>query len=184
MLKPTTPPQTPMARARSRGSVNVFVMIDIATGFSIDPPIAWTVRNATSQPSDGATLQLADASPSGGGFDVVDPSGGARYEVRPDRLTIVSNGRVENSPQPPRRVGRGARPVGQVLRIPIFALSIATSITSFAAQMLAFVTLPFLLQTLLGRGIVESGLLMTPWPLAVGCAAPFAGRLADPDPTS
>lgn len=66
-----------------------------------------------------------------------------------------------------------------LLRIPIFALSIATSITSFAAQMLAFVTLPFLLQTLLGRGIVESGLLMTPWPLAVGCAAPFAGRLAD-----
>lgn len=47
--------------------------------------------------SDGATLQLADASPSGGGFDVVDPSGGARYEVRPDRLTIVSNGRVDSS---------------------------------------------------------------------------------------
>jgi serine/threonine-protein kinase len=47
--------------------------------------------------SDGATLQLADATPSGGGFDVVDPSGGARYEVRPDRLTIVSNGRVDSS---------------------------------------------------------------------------------------
>jgi hypothetical protein len=40
MLRPTTPPQTPMARARSRGSVNVFVMIDIATGLSIDPPTA------------------------------------------------------------------------------------------------------------------------------------------------
>lgn len=47
--------------------------------------------------SDGATLQLADATPSGGGFDVIDPSGGARYEVRPDRLTIVSNGRVDSS---------------------------------------------------------------------------------------
>jgi serine/threonine-protein kinase len=47
--------------------------------------------------SDGATLQLADATPAGGGFDVVDPSGGARYEVRPDRLTIVSNGRVDSS---------------------------------------------------------------------------------------
>ena len=47
--------------------------------------------------SDGATIQLGDASKSGGGFDVVDPSGGARYEIRPDRLTIVSNGRVDSS---------------------------------------------------------------------------------------
>jgi len=66
-----------------------------------------------------------------------------------------------------------------LLRIPIFSLSIATSITSFAAQMLAFVTMPFLLQSVLGRSVVESGLLMTPWPLAVGCVAPLAGRLAD-----
>jgi DHA2 family multidrug resistance protein-like MFS transporter len=66
-----------------------------------------------------------------------------------------------------------------LLRIPVFALSIVTSITSFAAQMLAFVTLPFLLQSVLGRSIVESGLLMTAWPIAVGCTAPIAGRLAD-----
>ncbi len=32
MLTPTTPPHTPIARARSRGSVKVLVMIDIATG--------------------------------------------------------------------------------------------------------------------------------------------------------
>ncbi|MDG2532243.1 MFS transporter [Sphingomonas sp. HITSZ_GF] len=66
-----------------------------------------------------------------------------------------------------------------LLRIPIFGLSIATSITSFSAQMLAFVTMPFLLQKVLGYSVVASGLLMTPWPLAVGCVAPFAGRLAD-----
>ncbi|MBO9575391.1 MAG: MFS transporter [Sphingobium sp.] len=66
-----------------------------------------------------------------------------------------------------------------LLRLPIFGLSIATSITSFAAQMLAFVTLPFLLQSVMGRSVVESGLLMTPWPLAVACVAPIAGRLAD-----
>lgn len=66
-----------------------------------------------------------------------------------------------------------------LLRIPIFGLSIITSITSFAAQMLAFVTMPFLLQTVLGRGVVETGLLMTPWPIALACMAPFAGRLAD-----
>jgi DHA2 family multidrug resistance protein-like MFS transporter len=66
-----------------------------------------------------------------------------------------------------------------LLRIPLFSLSIITSITSFGAQMLAFVTIPFLLQGAMGRTVLESGLLMTPWPLAVGCVAPFAGRLAD-----
>lgn len=66
-----------------------------------------------------------------------------------------------------------------LLRIPIFSLSIITSIVSFAAQMLAYVALPFLLQSVLGRSVFATGLLMTPWPIAVGVAAPFAGRLAD-----
>jgi DHA2 family multidrug resistance protein-like MFS transporter len=66
-----------------------------------------------------------------------------------------------------------------LLRIPMFSLSIAASIVSFAAQMLAYVTLPFLLQSVLGRSVLETGLLMTPWPIAVGIAAPFAGRMAD-----
>jgi DHA2 family multidrug resistance protein-like MFS transporter len=66
-----------------------------------------------------------------------------------------------------------------LLRIPIFGLSIATSIVSFAAQMMAYVGLPFYFQTVMGRSAVETGLLMTPWPLAVGISAPLAGRLAD-----
>lgn len=66
-----------------------------------------------------------------------------------------------------------------LLRIPIFGLSIATSIVSFAAQMMAFVGLPFYFQTVLGKSAVATGLLMTPWPVAVGIAAPLAGRLAD-----
>ena len=70
-----------------------------------------------------------------------------------------------------------------LLRIPIFALSITTSIVSFAAQMLAYVAIPFLLQTVLGRSVFATGLLMTPWPIAVGIAAPFAGRLADRVPS-
>ena len=70
-----------------------------------------------------------------------------------------------------------------LLRIPIFALSIATSIVSFAAQMLAYVAIPFLLQSVLGRSVFATGLLMTPWPIAVGIAAPFAGRLADRVPS-
>ena len=56
MLRPNTPPHTPIARARSRRSVNVFVMIDIATGLSMDPPTAWTIRKAISQPRPGARL--------------------------------------------------------------------------------------------------------------------------------
>ena len=39
METPTTAPQIPTAWARSRGMVKVFVMIDMATGFSIEPPI-------------------------------------------------------------------------------------------------------------------------------------------------
>jgi DHA2 family multidrug resistance protein-like MFS transporter len=66
-----------------------------------------------------------------------------------------------------------------LLRIPIFSLSIASSVVSFAAQMLAYVALPFLFQSVLGRSVIATGLLMTPWPIAVGIAAPIAGRLAD-----
>lgn len=66
-----------------------------------------------------------------------------------------------------------------LLSIPIFGLSIVTSIISFAAQMLAYVVLPFYFQGQLGLSAVETGLLITPWPLAVGLAAPLAGRLAD-----
>lgn len=66
-----------------------------------------------------------------------------------------------------------------LLRIPIFGLSIATSVVSFTAQMMAFVGLPFYFQTVLGKSAVMTGLLMTPWPVAVGIAAPLAGRLAD-----
>ena len=66
-----------------------------------------------------------------------------------------------------------------LLRIPLFALSVATSICAFLAQSMAMVSLPFLFQDSLGRSQVETGLLMTPWPLAVAVIAPFTGRLSD-----
>ncbi len=66
-----------------------------------------------------------------------------------------------------------------LLKIRLFGLSVATSICSFAAQMLAFVSLPFNFQERLGYSAVETGLLMTPWPIGVGVAAPLAGWLAD-----
>lgn len=66
-----------------------------------------------------------------------------------------------------------------LLRIPVFALSVATSVCSFAAQMLAFVSLPFLFQDTLGLTQVQTGLLITPWPCAIVVAAPVAGTLSD-----
>ena len=66
-----------------------------------------------------------------------------------------------------------------LLRIPLFALSIGTSVCSFVAQMLAYVSIPFYFQDVLGRDAVATGLLMTPWPVAAAVIAPIAGRLAD-----
>lgn len=66
-----------------------------------------------------------------------------------------------------------------LLRIPIFSLSLGTSVCSFCAQMLAMVSLPFFLQTVLHRGEVATGLLLTPWPLATMVLAPIAGRLIE-----
>ena len=66
-----------------------------------------------------------------------------------------------------------------LLRIPLFSLSICTSVCSFCAQMLALVSLPFFLQSVVGRSEVETGLLLTPWPLATMVMAPLAGYLIE-----
>ena len=64
-----------------------------------------------------------------------------------------------------------------LLRIPVFALSMGASVGAFCAQMLAFLALPFLFLEVQGRSHVEAGLLMTVWPLAIVLVAPIAGRL-------
>ncbi len=46
---------------------------------------------------DGANIELANAVRSAGGFDVTNPADGTRYEVRPERLRIISNGHVDSS---------------------------------------------------------------------------------------
>lgn len=66
-----------------------------------------------------------------------------------------------------------------LLRIPIFTLSICTSIASFCAQMLAYTSLPFYLVDRFGYSDVDIGLLITPWPIAIAFAAPLAGRLVE-----
>ena len=59
-----------------------------------------------------------------------------------------------------------------LLRIPLFALSVATSVCAFVAQAMALVSLPFLFENTLGFNAVETGLLLTPWPLTVAVIAP------------
>jgi len=66
-----------------------------------------------------------------------------------------------------------------LLRIPLFALSVASSVCSFIAQSIAQVSLPFLFQHRFEMDQVMTGLLMTPWPLVVAVLAPFIGRLSD-----
>jgi len=45
--------------------------------------------------------------------------------------------------------------------------------------MLAFVAMPFYLESRFGYSAVQIGLLITPWPIAIAFAAPLAGRLVE-----
>ncbi|HTH98714.1 MAG TPA: MFS transporter [Stellaceae bacterium] len=71
-----------------------------------------------------------------------------------------------------------------LMRIPVFALSAVTSACSYAAQILAYVSLPFLFQTVMHKSAVETGLLVTPWPVLVAIAAPISGKLSARYPAS
>jgi DHA2 family multidrug resistance protein-like MFS transporter len=66
-----------------------------------------------------------------------------------------------------------------LFRIPMFRLSVLTALCSFATQSIGFIALPFLLIETLGRSQVETGLLITPWPVVVAIMAPIAGYLSD-----
>ena len=79
------------------------------------------------------------------------------------------------------RQGRLSHPMIAIdlFRIPPFAFAAATSLCAFLSQGLAFVSLPFYFQEALGRTPLESGLLLTSWPLTVAVIAPISGRLSD-----
>ncbi len=66
-----------------------------------------------------------------------------------------------------------------LFRLPIFALSVATSVSSYAAQTIAYLALPFFFQVAGGLSQSRVGLLITPWPAIVVIVAPLAGRLSD-----
>src|SRR5690606_29527677 len=80
-----------------------------------------------------------------------------------------------------RRSLRSADPLLplDLLKIPVFSLSICTSIVSFLGQMVAFISLPFLFQNVYGFEPIEVGLLIMPWPIALAIVAPISGGLSD-----
>ena len=155
--------------------------------FAINVPIglvAFTVaiRNLPRTPRADRTFDVVSALLSAATFGLLIASvdGAGRVSSAPVLIGAVAATIVCGVLLVHRQLARPAPllPV-DLLRIPLFALSVATSMASFAAQMLAFVALPFYIQNTLGRTEVQTGLLLTPWPLAVGIIAPFAGRLAD-----
>jgi DHA2 family multidrug resistance protein-like MFS transporter len=71
-----------------------------------------------------------------------------------------------------------------LLRVRSFRMSIVASVCCFTGQMMGYVALPFYFQHELGLSAMATGVLMTPWPLAVMVAAPLSARLARRIPTA
>lgn len=63
-----------------------------------------------------------------------------------------------------------------LLRIPLFRLSMMTSVGSFAAQTITFIALPFLMLDIWRISESETGWLLTCWPIGTIVAASLAGR--------
>jgi DHA2 family multidrug resistance protein-like MFS transporter len=62
---------------------------------------------------------------------------------------------------------------------PKFTLAVVTCYTAFVAHTTAYVALPFLFQTVMGRSPLEIGILFLPWLIATAALAPLAGHWAD-----
>ena len=71
-----------------------------------------------------------------------------------------------------------------LLRDRSFRISVIASVFCFTGQSAAMVSLPFYLQHGLGQDALQTGLLMTPWPLTVALVAPIAGRLSNRVPSA
>ncbi len=65
-----------------------------------------------------------------------------------------------------------------------FRIAFITGFAGFVASNFFIISMPFNLMNVLHRGPVATGLLITPWPVAIVVVAPFVGRLADRYPAS
>jgi DHA2 family multidrug resistance protein-like MFS transporter len=67
----------------------------------------------------------------------------------------------------------------ELFRVPIFGVAVAASSATYVAQGLAYVSLPFFFQSVLGRTPLQSGLLLSAWPVMALLVALRIGRLSD-----
>lgn len=144
-------------------------------------------RNAVARPT-GARLSATDVAMNAAMFGLVflgaDALGtgvgtdGAIGGGWPVALALLAAGAIVGAIYV-RRQSREAVPMLPIdlLRIPVFALSMGSSIAAFAAQTLAYIALPFLFLEHYGRSHAAAGALITAWPLGVVVTAPIAGRL-------
>jgi DHA2 family multidrug resistance protein-like MFS transporter len=194
----------PAAQLGRGVGLNAFV---VGVGFAVGPTVAslilvtapWPWLFAVNVPIGFAALALAwtalpETGRSGHAFDgagailnaaafalLVLGLGDAAHEGPASRILAEFAGALICGTLLLRRQAGHPAPMlaADLLKRPLFALSALTSVCSFAAQGLAFVSLPFLFQHALGRSQVETGFLMTPWPVVVALMAPLAGRLSD-----
>jgi DHA2 family multidrug resistance protein-like MFS transporter len=66
-----------------------------------------------------------------------------------------------------------------LLKIPIIGLSSAAAVCCFAAEMIAFVAMPFLLESQFGLTSISVGFIIAAWPFAIMLLAPIVGNFAD-----
>ena len=64
-----------------------------------------------------------------------------------------------------------------LLRRPLFSMSVITSIVSYTAQMMVLVGMPFMLLHNFGMDPVRTGAVLTSWPFVVMFIAPLSGSL-------
>ena len=64
-----------------------------------------------------------------------------------------------------------------LLRIRVFGLSMLTSVSAFAAQVMTFIALPFLMLDAWHLSALQAGLVISAWPCGVVIGAPVAGGL-------
>jgi MFS transporter, DHA2 family, multidrug resistance protein len=60
-----------------------------------------------------------------------------------------------------------------------YTFAVISSLSMFVAQGIALVSLPFVLQHTYNYSVLESAFIFSPWPLAVACCSPIAGRLSN-----
>ncbi|AKR49658.1 MULTISPECIES: MFS transporter [Acetobacter] len=80
-----------------------------------------------------------------------------------------------------RREAEAPQPILPVdlLKNPEFAVAFITGFCGFVASNFYIVSMPFTLHNTLGLSSAATGLLITPWPLGIMCAAPLIRRVAD-----